>query len=107
MRSDHSSLLSPGEAHLECWIHIRAPQQRTDVHAEVSLRKMSMKIPQGQKHLTHRRRMRKLILEKRRLSADLNNVFQFLLGRNKEERDRLFFVMLNARSTNLNTGNSV
>lgn len=60
-----------------------------------------MKIPQGQKHLTHRRRMRELgqlIIEKRRLSEDLNNVFQFLLGRSKEERDRLLFVILDART---------
>lgn len=62
-----------------------------------------MKIIQGWKNLACKTRMGELgqlILEKRRFSQDLTSVFQYLLGRSKEDRDRLFFVMPDARTGN-------
>lgn len=60
-----------------------------------------MKIVRGWKHLACKRRMGELgqlILEKRMFSEALTSMFQYLLGRSKEERDRLFFIMPDART---------
>ncbi|KAK4826851.1 hypothetical protein QYF61_011719 [Mycteria americana] len=79
--------------HLECWVQFWAPQCKGDVYILDRVQQTVTKISKGLEHLTYEERLQELRLfnlAKRRLSGDLVNIYEYLKGGYKEDRDRLF-----------------
>ena len=65
------------------------------------IQRRDTKMIQGMEHLSYEDRLRKLklfSLEKRRLSGDLIEVFQYLKGSYRKEGDRLFSKLCGGRT---------